>query len=224
LGLACWGYHSVDWSQLIPQLVGLFFDAIGKWLDDALHGAFDGVWSSGANVVGQTDLGMTWGFGPVHDQVASVQTAARAVLLFAVVLLGLKSMLGSLVRSHSDVLGEFVSGVLGSVILVAAFPVLLPEVIGLVNPAATAVGTADLSKYLRTGLTTTPVVQVVLFVILLFFTVRLLIKAAWRIGFLAVLLPVGSSRPRRGPSRRRAGCSAGGPACGAGCCWPRSRA
>jgi hypothetical protein len=34
-------------------------------------------------------------------------------------------------------------------------------------------------------------VQLTLFVILLFFAIRLLIRAVWRIGFLAVLLPVG---------------------------------
>ena len=180
-----------DWSTLIPQLVGYFFDAIGTTLNDTLHHAFDGVWSSGANVVGQTDLSMTWNFGPIHDQVVSVQDSARAVLLFAVILLGLKSMLGGIVRSHSDVLGEFVNGVLASVIMVAAFPVVIPMVIGLVNQAATAVGTADLAHYLTGSPVQDPLVQAVLFIILLFFAVRLLIKAAWRIGFLAVLLPVG---------------------------------
>ena len=181
----------VDWATLIPQLVGLFFDAIGKWLNEQLHGAFDGLWSSGANVVGQTDLAMTWGFGPIHDQLVDIQNAARAVLLFALVLLGLKSMLGGLVRSHSDVLGEFVNGVLMSVILVAAFPLLVPQVIGLVNQAATAIGTVDLSRYIVPSFVTNPIVEAVLFVILLFFAVRLLFKAVWRIGFLAVLLPVG---------------------------------
>src|SRR5258707_12057778 len=86
-------FPTVDWTQLVPQLVGLFFDGIGKYLHDALHAAFDGLWGSGANVVGQTDLAMTWGFGPIHDQVLSVQGAARAVLLFALILLGLRGML-----------------------------------------------------------------------------------------------------------------------------------
>jgi hypothetical protein len=180
-----------DWTTLVPELVGYFFDAVGKALNDTLHKSFDGVWNSGANVVGQTDLAMTWNFGPIHDQVVSVESAARAVLLFAVILLGLKSMLGGLVHSHSDVLGEFVNGVLASVILVAAFPIVIPEVIGLVNQAATAVGTADIGKYVSPGITDNALVQAVLFIILLFFAVRLLIKAAWRIGFLAVLLPVG---------------------------------
>jgi hypothetical protein len=58
-------FPTVDWTQLVPQLVGLFFDGIGKWLQDALHHTFDGLWGSGANVVGHTDLGMTFGFGPV---------------------------------------------------------------------------------------------------------------------------------------------------------------
>jgi hypothetical protein len=178
---------TVDWTKLIPQILNV----IGTWLNEQLHDAFDGLWSSGANVVGQTDLAMTWGFGPIHDQVVDIQNVARAVLLFALVLLGLKSMLGGLVRSHSDVIGEFVNGVLTSVILVAAFPLLIPQVIGLVNQAATAIGTADLSRYIALSVVPNPMLQLVLFVILLFFGTRLLFKAVWRIGFLAVLLPVG---------------------------------
>ena len=184
-------FPQVDWTQLIPQLVGLFFDAVGTFVMGIVRGVFDGVWSSSANVIGQTDLGMTWGFGPIHDQVVSVQGAARAVLLFALILLGLKSMLGGLVRSHSDVIGDFVNGVLMSVILVAAFPLVIPEVIGLTNAAAAAVGRADLERYVSPGVTSNVVLQAVLFIILLFFAARLLLKAIWRIGFLAVLLPFG---------------------------------
>jgi hypothetical protein len=181
----------VDWSKLIPQLIGLFFSGIGTYFTDVLHDAFDGLWGSGANVLGQTDLAMTWGFGPIHDQVLSVQTGARAVLLFALVLLGLKGMLGGIISHQASIVADFVNGVLMAVILVAAFPLVIPQVIGLTNQAATAVGTADLSAYLSAGTATNPIVQLILFVILLFFAIRLLMKAAWRIGFLAVLLPVG---------------------------------
>jgi len=80
---------------------------------------------------------------------------------------------------------------LGAIILVAAFPLLIPEVIRMTNTAATAVGRADLSLYVGTGGATSPVVQAVLFVLLVFFAIRLLIRAVWRIGFLAVMLPVG---------------------------------
>jgi hypothetical protein len=180
-----------DWSTLIPQLVGYFFDAVGKTIDDTLHHSFDSVWTSSGNVLGQTDLGMTWSFGAIHDQVMSVHDASRAVLLFALVLLGLKSILGGLVHSHSDVIGDFVNAVLASVIMVAAFPIVIPLVIGAVNQAAGVVGSTDISQYISSGSTENSLVQAVLFIILLFYGMRLLIKAAWRIGFLAVLLPVG---------------------------------
>jgi hypothetical protein len=182
---------TVDWSQLIPQLVGLFFDAIGTTIMNILRGAFDGVWSSSANVVGQTDIAMTWGFGPIADQIGSVQSGARAVLLFAVVLVGIKSMLGALVARHSDVIGEFVNGVLMSVILVAAFPLVIPLLIQLTNAAATAVGRADLSGYIDPHVANNVFLSAVLFIVLLFFAARLLLKCIWRIGFLAVLLPFG---------------------------------
>jgi hypothetical protein len=185
-------FPTVDWPTLIPQLVGYFFDGIGTYLNDALHTAFDGLWGSGPNVLGNTDMAMTWGFGPVHDQVTSIQSAVRAVLLFALVLLGLRGMLGAIVPKQPDLIAEFVNGFLGAVILVSAFPIFIPEVIGWVNSAAAAVGKADLSGYLSTSMAPNPLVQLVLFVILLFFAIRLLIKAVWRIGFLAVLLPVGA--------------------------------
>jgi hypothetical protein len=184
-------FPTVDWDTLIPQLVDNFFNSVGKSFDTMLHSAFDGLWNSGVNVVGHTDLAMTWNFGPVHDQVLSVQAATRAVLVFALVVLGLRGMLSGIVARQPDVLSDFINGVLTAVILLAAFPLLIPEVIRLTNEAASAVGRVDLSAYVSTGGISSSLVQVVLFAILLFFVIRLLVKCVWRIGFLAVLLPVG---------------------------------
>jgi hypothetical protein len=183
---------TVDWTQLVPQLVGLFFDAVGTAINDMTHKAFDGVWSSSANIVGQTALDQTWNFGPIHDQVLQVQSGARAVLLLALVLLGCKSMLGGIVPRHSDVVSEAVNGVLTAVIMVAAFPVLVPQLIDMTNTLATAVGTVDLSRYMSNGFGgQNPMVEGVLFIVLVFFGLRLLFWGAWRILVLAVLLPVG---------------------------------
>jgi len=184
-------FPTPDWSTLVPQLVTQFFDAIGRLLDDMLHTAFDGLWGSGINVLGQTDMTMTWGFGPVSDQVQAVQSVARVVLVFALVLLGLRGILSSIIPRHTDMLLEFINGIVAALIMVAVFPLLVPQIINFTNQAANAVGQADLSQYMNTGSTTSPIIRVVLFIILLFFALRLLIKAVWRIGFLAVLLPVG---------------------------------
>src|SRR5215467_10882015 len=119
-------FPTIDWQTLVPQLVQYFFDGVGKFLNASLHTAFDDLWSSGANVVGQTDLAMTWGFGPVHDQVVGLQGAARAILVFALVMLGLRGMLAGIVPRQPDMLAEFINGVLGAVILIAAFPVIIP--------------------------------------------------------------------------------------------------
>ena len=184
-------FPTVDWANLIPQLVGYFFDAIGKFLTDTLHTAFDGLWGSGANVIGRTDLAMTWGFAPVHDQVLVIQSAARAVLILALIVLGLRGMLASIIPRQPSMLAEFINGVVAAVILVAAFPLLVPQVINFTNEAANAVGGANLGQYVSTVGVGSPLIQVLLFAVLLFFGVRLLIKAVWRVGFLAVLLPVG---------------------------------
>jgi hypothetical protein len=184
-------FPTVDWSTLIPQLVGYFFDAIGKFLNDTLRSAFDEVWNSGANVLGRTDMAMTWGFGPVHDQVLQVQSGARVILVFALVFLGLRGMLSSIIPRQPSMVAEFVNGIIAATIMVAAFPLVIPLLIDFTNQAASAVGRADLSSYLSVGGVTSPIIQGVLLVILLFFAIRLLIKAVWRLGFLAVLLPVG---------------------------------
>jgi hypothetical protein len=185
---------SVDWTQLIPELVGLFFAALGTWLQAAMHATFDAAWGSDANVIGTTPLAMTWQFGPVQAQLTDIQTGARAVLLFAVILLGVRGMLGAIVAYQPNLAGEFVNGVIGAVVLLAAFPLVVPLCINLVNQAAHAVASgAGISAYLGSaGGIDNPLISAVLLVILLFFALRLLIKAVWRIGFLAVLLPVGA--------------------------------
>jgi hypothetical protein len=184
-------FPSVDWQTLIPQLVGYFTDALGNWLQTISHKTLDGLWNGDHNVLASTPLDLTWSFGPVHAQLADVQTGARAVLVFALILLGPRGMLGGLIQT--DVLGEFARGVLSAVILLACFPLVVPLAIGLVNQAAASIaGGAGLGSYVATsGGFSDPMIQGVLFIILAFFAVRLLIKSIWRIGFLAVLLPVG---------------------------------
>jgi hypothetical protein len=185
-------FPTVDWSTLVPQLVNYFFDAIGRLLTETLHSTFDGLWGGdGTNVLVQTDMAMTWGFGPVSEQVQAMSSAARVVLVFTLVVLGVRGRLSSIIPRGPDMVAEFINGVVAATIMVAAFPLLVPQVIDFTNQAATAVGHFDLSGYLSTGSASSPMIQLVLFVILLFFVLRLLIKAVWRIGFLAVLLPVG---------------------------------
>lgn len=185
-------FQQVDWTTLIPTLVGLFFSAIGAWINSALHAAFDGIWGSGANVLTQTPMDMTWSFGPISTSINDVETGSRAVLIFALVLLGIRGMLGAIVPSQPDMLGDGVNGILGAIVLTAAFPVLIPEIIGLVNQAARSIAVGSFAAYLNTGgVALDPLIQGVLYVVLLFFVFRLLLKAVWRIGFLAVLLPVG---------------------------------
>jgi hypothetical protein len=76
----------------------------------------------------------------ISNRSGPVQEDARAILLLALILLGLKSMLGSILRSHADVVGELVNGVLVSVIMVDAFPVLVPDLIVVTNAMTSAIG------------------------------------------------------------------------------------
>jgi hypothetical protein len=81
-------FPTPDWATLIPQLVGYFTDALGQWLQTISHKTLDGLWGGDHNVLASTPLDLTWSFGPVHAELADVQTGARAVLIFALVLLG----------------------------------------------------------------------------------------------------------------------------------------
>jgi hypothetical protein len=184
-------FPTVDWSTLVPQLVNYFFDAISNMVSHTVHTTFDGVWSTSPSVLQNTDLAMTWGLGPVAEQVQAVQGAARAILVLALIVVGLRGMLSGILSRQPDMLTEFVNGVVVAVIMVAAFPLLVPQMIDFTNQAANAVGRANLAGYVSTVDITDPIVQALILVILLFFALRLLIKAVWRIGFLAVLLPVG---------------------------------
>ena len=181
----------VDWSKLIPQIVGYFFDSIGTLMTDTLHTAFDGLWHSQANVLGQTALGSTFDFGPVHDQITAVQTGARFILIFALIIVGVRGMLSSIIPHQPELVGEFINGVLAAVIMLAAFPLFVPMLIDFTNQAADAIGHTDLTAYVGAGGGNSPIIELVLVVVLFFFAIRLLIRAVWRIGFLAVLLPVG---------------------------------
>jgi hypothetical protein len=186
-------FPQVDWATLIPNLVALFFGAVGDWLNQTLKTAFSSAWNSGANVLGHTPLDMTWNLGPISASINDIEGAARAVLVFALVLLGIRGMLGAVVPSQPDMLGEGVNGILGAVVLTAAFPVLIPQLIELVNQAASTIAQDNLAGYLTTigGGISDPLIQGVLFIVLLFFVLRLIVKAVWRIGYLAVMLPVG---------------------------------
>src|SRR5689334_23494104 len=83
-------FPTVDWSTLIPQLVNYFFEAIGKLLNDTVHHSFDDVWRTGSSVLDSTDMAMTWGFAPISDQVQTIQGTARVILVFALIVLGLR--------------------------------------------------------------------------------------------------------------------------------------
>jgi hypothetical protein len=90
------------------------------------------------------------------------------------------------------VLSEAANGLLLAVVFVTAFPVVIPEMIRLTNAAATAIGSVDLGRYVgASGGVDSAIVRAVFLIVLLFFAFRLLLKCIWRIGFLAVLLPVG---------------------------------
>src|SRR4051812_1050138 len=70
-------------------------------------------------------------------------------------------MLASIIPRQPDMVAEFVNGVIGATILIAAFPLVIPEIIDLTNQAATAIGKTDLSAYVSHSEVRNPLIQVV---------------------------------------------------------------
>ena len=186
---------AVDWNQLIPSLLGLFLKGLGTWLQDSVNSLTDGFWAANSNVLTHTDMGMTWDLGPIATQVDSALGASRAILIFALVLLGIRGTISGIVPQQPHLLAEFVGGILGAVILTAAFPSLIALVMNLANMASDTIASGtDLTGYFRGDDTIAdPLIKAVLLVLVLLFGIRLLIKSIWRIGFLAVMLPVGAA-------------------------------
>jgi hypothetical protein len=184
-------FPPTDWSALLHTVVPDFFNEIGTFLHDQLHAAFDGAFTSNANVIGQTPMDLTWNMGPISANVQDVEAACRSVLLFAVILLATRTMLGSL-GQMPGVLREAADGLLPAVILLASFGTFVPLLIEQTNNASRAIGEADLSAYFnQMPNELNAFLQAMLLIVLIWELFRLLKKAFWRLGLLAVLLPVG---------------------------------
>lgn len=184
-------FPPIDWTALLHTVVPDFFNEIGTFLHDELHKAFDGAFTSNANVIGQTPMDFTWNMAGISGNVQDVENACRSVLLFAIILLGARTMLGCL-GQLPGVFREAADGILPAVILLTGFGTFIPMLIERTNDATRAIGEGGLASYVSqepAGIGSFPLV--ILLIVLLWELFRLVKKAFWRLGLLAVLLPLG---------------------------------
>jgi hypothetical protein len=192
------------WSSLLPNLPALAGQVLAL-LEDALRNAAQAIWNaawgSSANIVTQIPPDLTYNFGPYRAIATDSLPVAVGGATLAIVLLGLRTLLGSMVgRDH--VITHISGRLIPAVFLTLAYPVLIARGAGLLNSAATSLGSAAIGGGLVSALGTLVTFQpppavslllpyALLWLLLIYFGVRLLIRLAYSIFRLLVALLFG---------------------------------
>jgi hypothetical protein len=194
------GLAELIWRWLIDHIGELGW-AVWLPLEQTLRAAaqaaaqaiWDAAWNSTANIITQLPPDLTYNFGPYRAVAVDPTALAIGGAMLAVVLLGLRTMLGSIVgQDHmvSHILGRLVP----AVFLTLAYPVLIARGVGLLNQVATSLGSGPIGAALVPSLPPPPVPHlaipwVVLWLLLIYYAIRLLIRLAYSIfRFLVALL------------------------------------
>jgi hypothetical protein len=186
------GHSIVDaLTQALPDLVGGIGQSAGSNMHSATGNLWNGLWTSGANVFTQTNPAQTINFGPIVGYTSEAQTAAYGLVLFGVMLLGLRTMLSSFVPMQSDTVGELVYGIATAMMLAGALPVLMLRAVDVLNLALRQLGGVNLSSSLPQSIGNDPIVTVVLALLVVWYGIKFVIKSMKRLVVLAVLTPFG---------------------------------
>ncbi len=184
-------FGGIDWGQLVPNVVGLFLTSFLAWLDKALRAVFDGLWNSGANLIGHTDPAWTTHFGPAADVLGDARGAVYGIFLLATVLMALRALITAI--TGASILGSVFDSLLLVSFKLAAFFAVLDTMVDAVNAASQAAGTAPVNN-LPGMLPSDPVLLLLMLGVAIYFTIRLFIRGGYRVVWLAiltVLAPVG---------------------------------
>lgn len=185
------------WANLLPSLPSVAGQVL-VLINDALHTAaaavWTGVWGSSANIVTQLPADLTYE-SPWYRAIATdpVPLAVGGATL-ALVLLGLRTIFGALVgRDH--VITHVSGRLIPAVFLTLAYPVLIARGAQLINAAATHLGSADIGEALAfPAANQQPALAMaygLLWLLLIWFGVRLLIRLAYSVFRLLVALVFG---------------------------------
>lgn len=178
-------------TQALPNLIGGIGQAAGSNVQSATDKLWNALWTSGANVFTQTSAAQTINFGPIAGYTTEAQTAAYGIILFGVVLLGLRTMLSSFVPTKADTVGELIYGIATAMILAGALPVLMLRSLDVLNLALRQLAGVNLASSLPQSFGGDAIVSVVLGVLVVFYGVKFVIKSMKRLVVLAVLTPFG---------------------------------
>ncbi len=185
-------WPTIDWSALAKEIVPDFFNAVADWSSGVEHDVWSSMWGSDANVFGHTDANLVRG-GPIATYAQQAQAAALGIVVFAIVVLGLRAALSPFVPMSNHLATELVERVASALILAGAFVLLAPRLLGWLNDALHEVGDVDFSRMFHATGSTGAIAFVfaLLALLVLFFAGKLIIRVLYRTALLAIFHPVG---------------------------------
>jgi hypothetical protein len=194
------------WTNLEPRLPDIFGQLLAM-LEDALHSAasaiWDSAWSSSANIVTQVPPDLTYNAGWYRAVATDPLPVALGGATLAIVLLGLRTIVGA-IAGHDHLITHISGRLIPATFLTLAYPVLVVRGVELLNSVASALGQraigGGVAEGLKTGLVlalpTPPTVALLvpylaLWLLLVFYGVRLLVRLAYSVFRFTVALLFG---------------------------------
>jgi hypothetical protein len=236
----------IDLSGIAELIWRWFMDHIGELgtailipLESALRAAaqavWDAVWHSSTNILTQIPPDLSYNFGPYRAVATNPVPLAVGGATLALVLLGLRTIAGTLV-GRDNLVNHVLTRLIPAVFLTLAYPVLVARGIGLVNTAAEALGSAAIGGGVASGIGRLLIFQapgalplllpyMTVWLLLIYYGVRLLIRLPCGLFRLLVVTAQGrASISGRADTASEADSSRDSPLArdGAGC--PRGRA
>jgi hypothetical protein len=197
------GLADLIWRSLMDHLNDLG-TAILSSLEDALRQAaqalWDALWHSSPNIVTQIPPDLSYNFGPYRAIAGDPMPLAIGGATLALVLLGLRTIASS-VLGGDHVASHILTRLIPAVFLTLAYPALVVRGIGLVNTAAEGLGSQAIGTGFLAGIgslmTFHPpamwlkIPYLLLWLLLIYFGVRLVARLAYALFRLLVALVFG---------------------------------
>lgn len=184
------------WSGIkdhIGEIGTVIWTPLEHTLQDSARAVWDAIWGSSANILTQLPADLTYNLGPYRAIATDPVPLAVAGATLALVLLGLRTVVGSMVgRDH--VITHITGRLIPAAFLTLAYPVLVVRGIGLLNAAATGLGSVAIGEALATpnpGQTGLLLPFALLWLLLIYYAIRLLIRLAYSLFRFLVALVFG---------------------------------
>lgn len=197
LGTAVWASLQPNLPTITGQVAAMLENALRQ----AATAVWDAAWASSANIITEIPAGMTYESSWYRAVATDPLPLALGGATLAIVLLGLRTMVGAMVgRDH--VITHISGRLIPAVALTVSYPILIARGAQLLNAAATGLASHAIGGGFASGLGTlvsagnSPrpelmLPYLLLWVILIYYGVKLVIRLAYAVFRLVVALIVG---------------------------------